>query len=123
MKIYIAGPMTGIRDFNFPEFRKMEKWMEGWGIDYISPVDMDSDYGLIFTKEEMATGRMSANKSLDSIIRRDVGAILECTGIVMLKGWEDSRGAMAEWHVARWAGRNMFYEATIATIVAKNWVN
>ena len=41
MKIYIAGPMTGIKDFNFPAFFEAEKQLNKLGHEVYNPAHND----------------------------------------------------------------------------------
>jgi len=47
---------------------------------------------------------------LDSAVRRDVEAIMNCDMIYMLRGWDKSTGAKAEWHLAKWMGKKIEYQ-------------
>ncbi len=98
---YLAGPMTGIKDYNFPAFDAGKKVLEDLGYNVISPADMDRAHGI-----DENRGPISAEVMTD-IIKRDVAAILSLDGkrgdiVVLLPGWENSKGAMAERLLARW---------------------
>ena len=45
-KIYIAGPMTGIKDFNFPAFDRAEIQLALDGWTPINPANIDRAHGL-----------------------------------------------------------------------------
>lgn len=97
-KIYIAGPMRGYTEFNFPAFDKAKEVLKKLGWDVISPADLDRDQD----KGVQQTQRHYA--------KRDCAAILECDAIYMLKGWSKSVGATAEHAVAVWAGLKIYGE-------------
>jgi hypothetical protein len=47
-------------------------------------------------------------------LKRDLLAICEdCTAIYMMSDWEKSRGAKAEWHLAKALGLDIYYEAPL----------
>lgn len=95
VKTYLAGPMRGIKDFNFPAFDAARDRLLKLGVEVISPADMDRQLG-------HGTNRDYA--------KRDTKAILECDAIYMLKGWEKSVGAIAEHALAKWIGITIFYQ-------------
>lgn len=41
MKVYIAGPMTGLPEFNFPLFFEAEELLKGHGFEVINPARED----------------------------------------------------------------------------------
>jgi Domain of unknown function (DUF4406)/Domain of unknown function (DUF5664) len=93
--IYVAGPMRGIKDLNFPAFDKARIKLKEEGYDVISPADLDRQHGLTNNK---------------GYAKRDVAEILKCDAIYLLKGWEDSVGASAEFFLARWIGLDIICE-------------
>jgi hypothetical protein len=47
-------------------------------------------------------------------LERDMISICrQCTAIYMMSRWEQSRGAKAEWHLAKALGLDIYYEAPI----------
>ena len=74
------------------------------------------------TEGEPPKGHMNFNPTTDyddqefmrEALHRDLVVICkECTAIYMMSGWEDSRGAKAEWHTAKALGLNIYYEAPL----------
>lgn len=87
--VYLAGPMTGLPDFNRPAFHAAAAALRAQGYVVINPAEVDlgpdatwSDYMRIHLAE---------------IARR-------VTQVFVLPGWEGSRGAQLEVHVARSLG-------------------
>ena len=94
MKLYVAGPMTGFENFNRAEFDSAEAVLTAAGHDVHTPVTGDIEfYG---TWEEAVT------RPWQEHLTRDVGNILDglFEGIVLLPGWEASRGARLEFATA-----------------------
>lgn len=90
---YLAGPMTGHPDNNFPAFDAARDRLVAQGYEVISPADLDRKCGWLNCSREYAA--------------RDVAVILkECHGIYLLTGWEHSRGAAAEFFLARWIAKD-----------------
>lgn len=94
--LYVAGPMRGLPQFNFPEFDRVSDLLRLRGYRVISPADLDRDAGI----ELNHVG--SDQEFIDACIRRDVDAILESDGLALLDGWDRSVGATAEVGLARW---------------------
>ena len=101
-RCYIAGPMHGYPAWNFPAFDAAEEALAGAGWDVISPARMDRE-------EDGFDERTSGNlKPIDHYIERDVRLLMSLEPsrdvIVMLPGWERSKGATAERARALWRG-------------------
>ena len=117
-RAYIAGPMRGYDNYNFPAFDAAYVDMIGREYIPVSPADMDRMYeGWDLYPPE--TGFDSGD--LKRFIRRDLAVILDldpATDIIyMLKGWENSKGALVEKALAEFVGLEVVYER-IATITA-----
>jgi hypothetical protein len=89
MTTYIAGPMTGIPEFNYPQFNAMAEALRAKGIDVRNPAENDGG---------------SADKAWDFYIRLGLQQLLECDEILLLPNWEASKGAQLELHVAKALG-------------------
>jgi len=104
--VYIAGPMTGIEQYNFPAFDKAAKFFRNLGWTVVSPADADRDAGmhpdqLPFNHD---WSQLPDACSTRQFAQRDMPLLMSCDAIAMLPGWVDSSGAMAEWGVAAWIG-------------------
>lgn len=100
--IYIAGPMTGYPEFNFPAFDAARNNLErDWNV--ISPADLDRAIGFEVTHEVTP-------EFLRDAMRRDINAIMDVDALYALKGWEQSKGASAEVALAKWRGIPVHFE-------------
>lgn len=97
MRVYLAGPMTGLPEWNFPAFDRAAAHGRSLGFDVISPADLDRDAGFAPDHDADINGDL-----LRAVVRRDLDAILSVDAIALLPGWENSKGAHAELGVARW---------------------
>ena len=102
-KYYLAGPMTGIPQQNIPAFRSAAfKLRTLWDLDIISPVELD---GAEVEAEAMKPGigppyGPIAGHTYGALLGRDVRIVIdEVDGIILLPGWENSRGARIECYV------------------------
>ena len=104
LKVYIAGPMRGIKDLNFPAFDEARDKLADMGYIVFSPADLDRAAGVHHTAVE---SDLTA-KQLRDIISRDVAAVLNANIVVVLPGFEESTGTAAELSVARWAKKPIY---------------
>jgi hypothetical protein len=96
MRIYLAGPMTGLPEYNFPAFDKAAAHLRSLGHTVFSPADNDRDNGFDTTGME---GHEAAEHgfSLRNALKQDLSWICDhAEAIVILDGWERSRGVRAE---------------------------
>ena len=112
--LYLAGPMSGRPQFNFPVFHEAADSLRRWGYDIVSPAEIDSP-------EIQAAAMASPDGKLDDagkiagetwgdILARDVKLIADgVSGIVFLPGWTTSRGAKLEAFVALLTGKTRFH--------------
>lgn len=87
-RVYIAGPMTGLPELNFPAFHAAAKSLRQAGFDAVNPAEINAD---------------TAASWLDCM-RADIQQLVTCDGIAMLPGWENSKGAKLENHIATQLG-------------------
>lgn len=116
MKIYLAGPMTGIPEFNFPLFNSVAAHLRSKGHEVFNPADHDikmmggdfsKDYSTGDAKQLEEDGR---NFSLREALAADTAYICkEADAICMLPGWEKSNGARAENALAVALGHKIIY--------------
>lgn len=101
---YLAGPMTGIPQFNFPAFDEAAKKLRERGWDIVSPAELDEAEtradALASPDGKLIDGK-SSGKTWGDFLARDVKLIADqCGGVVFLPGWEKSKGAKLEAFVA-----------------------
>lgn len=102
--VYIAGPMTGIPQFNFPAFDAAADVLRQRGYTVVSPAECDDPEtrAQALASPDGAPGSGSANgETWGDFLARDVKLISDhVDGIVVLPGWRGSRGACLEVFVA-----------------------
>ena len=91
--IYLAGPMTGIAEFNHPEFREVSAIMWQQGMTVLSPTDVDGG---------------SVDKSWHFYMKGALKMLLDADAIALLPGWEKSKGARIELGLAESLGYEVF---------------
>ena len=87
--VYIAGPMRGLPNFNYPAFYEAERELKKLGYKVINPATMGDKYG---TPEEINADR----GLLEWLMREELRAVATCDAIYLLRGWEKSVGARRE---------------------------
>ncbi len=112
-RIYIAGGMTGHKLFQFPAFDHARDHLSREGHDVVSPADLDREAGFdpaALPENYDWNDLSSCGFSLADAIDRDLAAIKTCQAIYMLRGWEKSKGALAEKALAEWMGLEVMYQ-------------
>lgn len=97
---YLAGPMTGRPQFNFPLFERVSAALREQGYTVISPAELDSPAVQKAAMESDDGAQVDgglAGETWGDMLARDVKLLAdECGGIVLLPGWGDSKGARLE---------------------------
>lgn len=88
MKLYLAGPMTGYPDLNFPHFTEIAALLRSIGHEVVNPAEVNPDPGTPW----------------EQCMKEDIAVLLGCQGIALLSGWQKSRGATLEHHIAQSLG-------------------
>jgi hypothetical protein len=85
-KAYLSGPMTGYKDFNYPEFDRVAALIEASGA-----------FSEVVNPAQMGEG----DKPWSYYLSRDLKMLLDAQvdAIVLLPGWEKSKGVAAELYV------------------------
>ena len=104
LRVYIAGPMRGLPDFNIKAFNKAEKKLTKLSIyEPYNPARNDKSLGL-------KAKELVSKKGLRKVMKRDLLELCSCECIYMLRGWEKSEGAIIEHRLATMLGLTILYE-------------
>lgn len=85
MKLYICGPMSGLPALNYPAFHAAADLLRSDGHEVINPAENPEP----------------PCKSWRGYMRMSISQVSQCEAIAVLPGWEKSRGATLEMHIAR----------------------
>jgi len=89
---YIAGPMTGHEEYNFPAFDEAESLIRKlYGCSVVNPAQVDRAVQVHAALE----GR-SKRELTEFFMDLNTATIKKCTALVLLEGWERSSGARHE---------------------------
>lgn len=94
MKIYIAGPMSGLPALNFPAFHAEAAKLRACGHEVINPAEVNPDTTMPWAQ----------------CMRNDIAELVTCDAIHLLEGYENSRGASLELTIARALGIEVRYQ-------------
>lgn len=114
MKVYLAGKMSGIEKFNFPEFARIAKRLRKAGYTVFSPHEEETLPG---------TDEPDPNKTsqpLPVLLLKDMPHVLNSDGVVAMPNWKDSTGAQFELTVAWNCGKQVLEYADPSL---PNWRN
>ena len=95
IKVYIAGPISGMPDLNKPEFADMADKLRKAGFDAVNPHETC----------EGIEGWVECMKA-------DIKQLMDCDYIILLDGWNNSRGCRIEIALCRELGIKELKNAT-----------
>lgn len=83
-RLYLAGPMTGYAQYNYPAFHETAAWLREAGYTVLNPAE----------NPRPVTGSWLA------FMRDALTLMLKADGVATLPDWQYSRGATIEMHLA-----------------------
>jgi hypothetical protein len=99
MKIYIAGPMTGLPEFNYPAFNAMAVTLRSHGHEVQNPAENPAP----------------PCGSWEAYMRMALAQLLTCDAICLLPDWTASRGARIERQLAYDLGLQILTTTELST--------
>lgn len=90
VKVYIAGPMSGLPMFNRPMFFAAEVYLHGQGAWVMNPAVLPDGW------------------THDAYMRIAIPMLMECDAVAFLPGWQQSKGARQEFTQAHAFGLSLF---------------
>lgn len=84
MKVYIAGPMSGLPEHNYPAFNRAARDLAEIGFEPLNPVDVG------------ARCIPECVHDWQWYMRRTLTMLLQADRVALLDGWEGSHGARIE---------------------------
>ena len=85
MKIYISGKITGLPlETAKDNFKNAELYLISRDYQVVNPMSLPHNH----------------NQTWLEYMKEDIKALLECDGIYMLVGWQESKGACIEFNLA-----------------------
>ena len=90
-KIYLAGPMTGLPDLNYPAFHWAAAQLRALGHEVLNP----------------AENPVPPCGSWQGYMRLALAQLVQCECIALLPGWAESKGALIERKLAQVLGMHI----------------
>lgn len=110
IRLYLAGPMSGHADLNFPLFNAEAARLRALGYDVVNPAEINSGADLVVWGEMTPEERqVHWNRCMCA----DIPLLCTCDGIALLPNWEKSRGATIERGLALELGESIHYAADL----------
>lgn len=106
MRVYTAGPMSNLPQFNYPAFIEAAAVLRKEGYEVVSPAELDDPetraLALRSKTGEWGTG-VAHGETWGDFLARDVKLLSDggIEAIFVLPGWERSRGARLETFIGR----------------------
>lgn len=90
--VYISGPITGIPGGNKEGFKDAEAYLTELGYECVNPRHLEIPFCLkVRPNQELLWAWM---------MKRSLFEMMECNSVVLLEGWEGSKGATIEHQLA-----------------------
>lgn len=103
VKVYVAGPMTGLPEFNRPAFFAAEAHLKELGAVVMNPAILPDGF------------------SHDAYMRIAIPMLMECEAVAFLPGWQQSKGARQEFTRAHSFGL-VLYQLGIGEVAGQLWI-
>ena len=103
-KIYIAGPMTGLPQFNYPAFHAAAAELRAQGMEVFNPAEITPP----------------VCGSWGGYMRQAIAQLVQCEAIFLLTGWQGSKGAMLENDIAEKLGMDRYRQSITMAEVDKH---
>lgn len=101
MRVFIAGPMRGLPQYNFPAFYAAEETIAAAGHEVMNPARLDDEDG--FDRDyEYAHDEMA--EMIRSFASRNAAKLAQCDAIALLPDWDVSEGAKLDLAFAQYLG-------------------
>lgn len=92
-RLYLSGGMSGYPDHNFPAFNEQAAKLRAAGWDVVNPAELNPDTSMTW----------------EQCLRIDLRELCGCDAIALMPGWERSKGANLELHVAHRLGLEVIH--------------
>jgi hypothetical protein len=97
-RVYIAGPMSNMPDFNYPAFNAAAAQLRAQGLHVENP----------------AENSPPACGTWEGWMRKAIAQLVTCDEVVLLPGWSSSRGAQVEYDLAKTLGMSVLDCGSVA---------
>lgn len=92
-RVYIAGPVTGLPQFNYPAFNAAAQPLRALGHTVCNPAEIDPP-----SADQLHSGQV---KPWAYYMRNGIRLLMDADAMALLPGWESSTGACLERDIAQ----------------------
>jgi hypothetical protein len=78
--LYVSGPMSGYDDYNWPSFKEATRQLRKAGYEVRCPTESGAGFDMPWVE----------------CLKLSLKAMMDCSAVALLPGWEHSRGATIE---------------------------
>ncbi|WP_324002482.1 DUF4406 domain-containing protein [Aeromonas dhakensis] len=103
VKVYVAGPMTGLPEFNRPAFFAAEAHLKSLGAQVMNPAILPDGW------------------CHEAYMRIAIPMLMECEAVAFLPGWQQSKGARQEFTRAHAFGMDL-YQLGVGSVSGELWI-
>jgi nucleoside 2-deoxyribosyltransferase len=114
LRVYVAGPMAGLPEHNFPAFHAEAARLRALGYEVLSPAEKAGEQAAVAASTHGLAFRET--QTYKDFLRADLRMVLDCDAISLLPGWENSRGASLELTVAEAIGLEIWDSVEAARV-------
>ena len=118
MRVYIAGPMRGRPQFNFPAFDAARDRLLAAGHEPLNQADRDRELLCPWVNAGETHFNDDVMRWVKTYFHLDVRDVLRCDAVAVLPGWQDSRLGKAEIYLAIEFGKQILDATTLEPITA-----
>lgn len=97
---YLSGPISGYEDGNRVQFERAAAVLRESGYEIVNPIEFGEEPG----------------RPWSDYLREDIKALMGCHGVITLPGWQESRGATLEVHIAHALGMQVLPFSVAITV-------
>lgn len=108
MKIYLSGPMSGIKDHNYPKFLEVARSLRKQNHQIESPTENNLPSCTCKSDTVLQCNKHSPDLFWQYMMRLAISQQLECSAWAGLEGWSRSRGSRREFDIAVDIGQRLY---------------
>lgn len=100
VKVYLSGPMSGLREENYPAFDAVADRLKAAGFRVVNPAHLG----------RQMRAKMRETPTWDHYMRMSIVGMMVADVVLFLDGWENSKGAKIERELAMRLDMPLYYD-------------
>jgi hypothetical protein len=123
-RVYVAGPMRGIKSFNYPKFEEATADLRARGYSVVSPAELDDETTYewcLASPDGQHLDEIPSEDTWGDCLVRDIKIVIDkVDGVAVLPGWHKSTGARGETFFAYLCQKPIVYWPDLQAVPAVN---